>query len=75
MDSGAVDTVAPKNVAQKFVLRETPASCRGIGFVAAHGSKIKNYGERKVSGYADDGAAISMRVTCADAHKVLMSVH
>ena len=75
VDSGAIDTVAPKNVAQKFVLRETPASRRGIGFVAANGSKIQNYGERKVSGYTDDGAAISMRMTCADVHKVLGSVH
>lgn len=75
MDSGAVDTVAPENGAQEFVLRETPASRRRIGFVAANGSKIQNYGERKVSGYTDDGVAISMRMTCADVHKVLGSVH
>jgi hypothetical protein len=75
VDSGAIDTVAPKDVAKKFALRETPASRRGVGFVAANGSKIKNYGERKVTGYTDEGTAISMRMTCADVHKVLGSVH
>ena len=75
VDSGAIDTVAPKNVANKFVLKETAASRRGVGFVAANGSKIKNYGERKVTGYTDEGTAISMRMTCADVHKVLGSVH
>ena len=75
VDSGAIDTVAPKNVANRFVLKETAASRRGVGFVAANGSKIKNYGERKVTGYTDDGTAISMRMTCADVHKVLGSVH
>ena len=43
--------------------------------MAANGSKIKNYGERKVTGYTDEGTAISMRMTCADVHKVLGSVH
>ena len=38
-------------------------------------TKIKNCGERKVTGHTDEGAAISMRVTCADVHKVLGSVH
>jgi hypothetical protein len=75
VDSGAIDTVAPKNVANRFVLKETAASRRGVGFVAANGSKIKNYGERKVTGYTDEGTAVSMRMTCADVHKVLGSVH
>jgi len=75
VDSGAIDTVAPKSVAKKFELKETPASRRGVGFVAANGSKIQNYGERKVIGYTDEGTPISMRMTCADVHKVLGSVH
>ena len=61
VDSGAIDTVAPKNVAKKFELKETPASRRGVGFVAANGSKIQNYGERKVTGYTDEGVPMSMR--------------
>ena len=75
VDSGAIDTVAPRSVAKRFELKETSASRRGVGFVAANGSKIQNYGERKVTGYTDEGTPISMRMTCADVHKVLGSVH
>ena len=48
VDSGAIDTVAPKEVAGAFKIRETEASRRGLGFVAANGTKIKNYGEKQV---------------------------
>ena len=75
VDSGAIDTVAPKDVARGFSLRETPMSKNKVGFVAANGSKIENYGERTVVGYTDDGEGVSMRMTCADVQKVLGSVH
>ena len=75
VDSGAVDTVAPRHIAKAFKLRETALSKNNIGFVAANGSKIENYGERKVCGYTDEGDSISLRMTCADVHKVLGSVH
>lgn len=74
IDSGAVDTVAPKNVARAFKLHETEMSRNKVGFVAANGTKIGNYGERKVCGYTEDGSGISWRMTCADVHKVLGSV-
>ena len=75
VDSGAIDTVAPKGVAKAFSIKETTMSRRGIGFVAANGTKICNYGERAVAGYTDGGEAVSMRMTCADVQKVLGSVH
>ena len=50
-------------------------SRRGIGFVAANGSSIKSYGEKKIVGYTDNGEAVSMRVQRADVKKVLCSVH
>ena len=56
-------------------MRETEMSRRGIGFVAANGSGIKNYGEKKIVGYTDKGEAVSMRVQCADVKKALCSVH
>jgi hypothetical protein len=46
-------------------MRETEMSRRGIGFVAANGSGIKNYGEKMIVGYIDDGGAVSMKVHCA----------
>ena len=75
IDSGAIDTAGPKEIAGAFKMRETEMSKRGIGFVAANGSGIKNYGEKKIAGYTDDGEGVSMRVQCADVKKVLCSVH
>ena len=75
VDSGAIDTVGPKDIAGAFKMRETEMSRRGIGFVAANGSGIKSYGEKKIVGYTDSGEAVSMRVQCADVKKVLCSVH
>ena len=75
IDSGAIDTVGPKEMARAFEMKETEMSRRGIGFVAANGSGIKNYGEKKIVGYTDDGEGVSMRVQCADVKKVLCSVH
>ena len=59
----------------KEAQEETEMSKRGIGDVAANGSSIKNYGEKKIVGYADDGGSVSMRAQCADVKKVLCSVH
>ena len=56
-------------------MRETEMSKRGIGYVAANGSSIENYGEKKIVGYTDDGESLSMRVHCADVKKALCSVH
>ena len=47
IDSGAIDTVGPKDIAGAFKMRKTEMSKRGIGLVAANGSGIKNYGRRK----------------------------
>ena len=45
------------------------------GFVAARGSSIRNYGEKRIVGLTDDGEPISMRITCADVRNVLGGVH
>jgi hypothetical protein len=75
VDSGAIDSVAPRDVASAFSLMKTKLSEAGIGFVAANGSKIDNYGEKQLVGYTEEGDAVGMRMTCADVHKVLGSVH
>ena len=66
--------MGPKEIASAFETKETEMSKRGIGYVAANGSSIKNYGEKKIVGYTDDGESVSMRVQCADVKKVLCSV-
>jgi hypothetical protein len=75
IDSGAVDTVGPKEVAKAFKMKETVMSKKGIGFVAANGSSIRNYGEKRVVGYTDSGEGLSIKIQCADVTKVLGSVH
>ena len=75
IDCGAIDTVGPKEIARAFEMKETEMSKRGIGYVAANGSSIKNYGEKKIVGYTDDGESVSVRVQCADVKKALCSVH
>ena len=75
IDSGAVDTVGPKEIAGAFDMKETVMSKKGIGFVAANGSSIKNYGEKRIAGYTDDGEGVSLKIQCADVRSVLGSVH
>ncbi len=42
--------------------------------MAANGSSIKSYLEKRNVGYTDDGESVSMRVQCADVKKALCSV-
>ncbi len=73
-DSGAINRVGPKETARAFETKETAMSKRGVGFVAASGSRIKSYGEKKIIGYTEDGERMSPRIR-ADVKKVLGSVH
>ena len=78
VDSGAIDTVAPKHVAGLFELEETKSSKAGEHYVAANGSKITNYGQRKVKGVTpkEDGEwqKIDLCMQVADVKKPLCSV-
>jgi hypothetical protein len=75
VDSGAVDSVAPPGIAEAFNTMKTKMSEAGVGFVAANGSRIANFGEKQVLGWTDEGDPVSMRMTVADVNKVLGSVH
>ena len=75
IDSGAVDTVGPKEIGRAFKLRETRASKLGRNYVAANGTTIRNYGERLVKGESESGIRVTMPVQIADVKRVLMSVH
>ena len=46
IDSGAVDTVAPRDAAQAVALDETEASKSGMYHTAANGTRIKADGEK-----------------------------
>ncbi len=47
IDSGAIDTVGPKEIANAFEMKETEMSKRVVGHVAANGSSVEKYGEKR----------------------------
>ncbi len=71
----AIYILGPKEVANTFEIKETLVSRRGAGYVAASGSDVNNYGEKKTVGHTDggtdDGEGVSSRVQCADVKKAL----
>ncbi len=74
IDSGAIGTVGPRAIARAFETKETAVSRRDIGFVAARGSGIKDYGEKRVFGHTEDAEGVSLRIHCAGAKTVLGSL-
>ena len=75
IDSGAIDTVMPTNVANHFKIQETNMSKNGPGFRAANGSPIKHYGQRVLKGYGDQFQTLSMTAQVADVSTTLGSVN
>ena len=55
IDSGAVDTVGPREIGSGFQLKETKSSRENENFVAANGTTIKNHGEKVIKGFTDGG--------------------
>ena len=74
IDSGAVDTVGPKRVGERFLINPTRESRMGIAYRAANGTPIKKHGERIIEGLTEGGQKLKMRITVADVSKVLASV-
>ena len=75
VDSGAIDTVIPKDMGVSVPLRPTLASKLGIDYVAANGTKIGNHGERMIRGVTDEGRNVKMAMQVADVNKPLGSVY
>jgi hypothetical protein len=75
VDSGAAEKVGPKEIPNAFTMKENVMSRNGSGYVAANGTKIRNYGEKRIDGHTEAGGGMSMRIQRADGKKVLGSVH
>jgi hypothetical protein len=73
IDSGAEESVYPMSMCDKEDLVETDASRRGLGFVAANGSKMKNYGAVKVK-FQNEGRNRAMNFHVTDVQKPLGAV-
>ena len=59
IDSGAEESVWPIDMVDKSELVETEASRRKIGFVAANGSRMENFGAVNVK-FENDGKPMCM---------------
>ena len=72
-DSEAVDHVVTKETAKAFKIVETSMSKAGIGLTAANGTRINNYGAKKLNGVTQQGDGFSMKVQVTDAKRNLAS--
>jgi hypothetical protein len=75
VDPGAVDSLAPPEIAEALNTMKTKMSVAGAGFVAASGPRIANFGEKQATVWTDEGHPVSMRMTVPDVNKLLGSVH
>ena len=74
VDSGAVDTVGPKKIAEELPIKPTKASRMGVNYRAANGTTIKNYGEKRLEGWNEKGRKTGLTMQVADVSKILGSV-
>jgi len=73
IDSGAEESVWPIDQVNEDMLVETEASRKGIGFVAANGSKMKNHGAIQVK-FENEGKPMSMNFHATSVKKPLGAV-
>ena len=75
IDSGAAESVLPKNLLPHEPIEEGEAKRRGVKYVAANGGKLENMGEKKVKvKRAGSNAANSITFQVTDVSKPLASV-
>ena len=74
IDSGAVETVMPKDMAEQFPIEQTQRSRTGGGFRAANGTHIQHHGQRKLQGYGDEFQTLNLIAQVADVKTALASV-
>ena len=73
IDSGAEESVYPVSMCSEDDIVETDASKRGYGFVAANGTKMKNYGAVKIK-FHNEGKDRAMNFHVTDVKKPLGAV-
>ena len=73
IDSGAEESVWPIDQVNEGALVETNASTKNISFIAANGTKMKNYGAVKVD-FENGGKAMSMGFHATTVEKPLAAV-
>ena len=74
VDSGAIDSCIPPNIANQFKTRSTKMSENGGYYTSASGGVIYNEGERDVKGITDDSQELGMTFQVAKVRGPLGSV-
>ena len=75
LDSGAIGWVFTTEAGKAFPLEPTKASLAGVNYVAANGTTIGNYGQRKIKGYSDEKVPLAVAAQIADVKNNLGSVY
>ena len=71
LDSGAIDWVTPKSTATKHTIKESRLSKAGMGYKAANGTSIKNYGQTEIRSLNENWQSVGVIMQVADVKKTL----
>ena len=74
LDSGAADSVCPKDMCPQFGVEDSEASKAGVYYTSANGGKLYNLGQTHVPICLDNGARTLATFQVADVSRPLMSV-
>ena len=74
LDSGATETVIPKDMLMNIMSREGLASKQGITYEVANSVRIANLGEKAFIGVTEDGQEKQINAQVCDVNKALLSV-
>jgi hypothetical protein len=74
LDSGAADSVCPKEMAPRFPIVDSDASRAGVYYTAANGGKLYNLGQTHVPISMSNGSRTMATFQVADVSRPLMSV-
>ena len=74
IDSGAAETVCPKDFYPTGTVRETADSKRGKYYLAANNTKIPVFGRKTIHGVTDTWSNLKIEADVADVRRALGSV-
>ena len=74
MDSGAAESVCPREMAPQFEVKDTLASRAKVFYTAASGGQIMNIGESNIPVCLENGARTIATFQVCDVSRPLMSV-
>jgi hypothetical protein len=74
LDSGAADSVCPKDMVPHFGIEDSEASRAGVYYTSANGGKLMNLGQTHVPIALDNGAKTVATFQVAEVSRPLMSV-